>query len=118
MTRKSIEVPGFTLPGIEDITRRDFLIGGAVALLLAGCGSGETESEFSGDTRTVESPMGSVEFPENPERLVAMYGFCRVLGETDHPSRHALGHSSFRPPASSPGATRNRPSRILVASGV
>lgn len=70
---KTIERPGFTLPGIEDITRRDFLVGGAATLLLAGCGSGSGGNEPSGETRTVESPMGPVELPENPERLVAMY---------------------------------------------
>jgi hypothetical protein len=33
---KTIEKPGFIVPGIEDITRRDFLVGGAAVLLLAG----------------------------------------------------------------------------------
>lgn len=34
---KNIEVPGLVIPGVEDITRRDFLVGGAATLLLAGC---------------------------------------------------------------------------------
>jgi len=71
---KTMERPGIVLPAIEDITRRDFLIGGAglLTLGLAGCGRGETD-ESSAETRTVESPMGPVELPVDPKRLVAIY---------------------------------------------
>jgi iron complex transport system substrate-binding protein len=69
---KTIEAPGFTLPGIEDITRRDFLIGGAAALLLGGCGSSGSE-RVSVETKTVETPAGEVEVPVNPQRVVPGY---------------------------------------------
>lgn len=71
---KTIEAPGFVLPGVEDITRRDFLVGGAglLALGIVGCG-GEAENEASGETRTVDSPMGPVELPVEPRRLVPGY---------------------------------------------
>lgn len=65
--------PGFILPGIEDIMRRDFLVGGAATLLLAGCGSSGGNGEASGESRTVEDGSGrSVEVPVNPERVVVV----------------------------------------------
>jgi iron complex transport system substrate-binding protein len=67
---KNIEVPGFILPGIEDITCRDFLVGGAAALLLGGCGSGGGGNEASGETRTVEHALGTTEVPVAPQRVV------------------------------------------------
>jgi iron complex transport system substrate-binding protein len=77
VTKKAIEAPGFTLPGIEDITRRDFLIGGAAALLLGGCrGSGDgqdTGNDESARTRTVDTPRGQVEIPAEPQRVIAIY---------------------------------------------
>jgi len=71
---RTIERPGIILPAVEDITRRDFFIGGAglLALGLAGCGRGET-GDSSGETRTVESPIGPVEIPVNPKRVVPGY---------------------------------------------
>lgn len=68
---KKLEAPGFVLPGVEDITRRDFLVGGAAALLLAGCGSAGGGSESSGETRTVEGYYGPVELPARPRRVIA-----------------------------------------------
>lgn len=68
---KHIEVPGFIMPGIEDITRRDFLVGGAAALLLGGCG-GSGGNEASGETKTVEHAMGTTEVPVNPQRIVTL----------------------------------------------
>jgi hypothetical protein len=38
---KTIRVMPVSLPEIEDATRREFLVGGAAALLLAGCGGEE-----------------------------------------------------------------------------
>jgi iron complex transport system substrate-binding protein len=71
--KKNIEVPGFTLPGVEDITRRDFLVGGAAALLLGGCGSNGDGNEASGETKTVEDGVGrSVEVPVSPERVIVL----------------------------------------------
>jgi iron complex transport system substrate-binding protein len=71
---KTVEKPGFTAPGIEDITRRDFLVGGAglLALGIAGCG-GDSGNGASGETRTVDSPMGPVELPVEPQRVVPGY---------------------------------------------
>lgn len=70
--QRNIETPGFTLPVIEDITRKDFLIGGAAAaLLLAGCGSGE-QADSPGDTKTVEHAAGTTEVPVSPERIVSL----------------------------------------------
>jgi ABC-type Fe3+-hydroxamate transport system substrate-binding protein len=72
------------VPEIEDITRRDFLVGGAAALLLGGCGSGGGGNEASGETRTVEGFYGPVELPVRPRRVVPGYtsamDFALVLG--------------------------------------
>jgi len=72
--KQTIGVSGFTIPGIEDVTRRDFLIGGAglLALGLAGCG-GEGAGEASTGTRRVESLMGPVDLPVRPQRVVPGY---------------------------------------------
>lgn len=75
--KKRIEMPGFTLPGVEDITRRDFLVGGAAALLLGGCGSGGG-NESSGETRTIEHPYGTTEVPVEPQRIVDLTGGAGV----------------------------------------
>jgi iron complex transport system substrate-binding protein len=69
---RNIETPGIILPGVEDITRRDFLIGGAAAILLGGCGSNGNEDESSGKTKTVEHAMGTTEVPVNPERIITL----------------------------------------------
>lgn len=62
------------VPEIEDVTRRDFLIGAGGLLLLApyGCGGGESgETESSGETRTVRHALGETEVPASPKRIVA-----------------------------------------------
>jgi len=76
---KTIERPkrGITLPPlpeIDDVTRREFLIGAAGLLLLpAGCGGGEENGgEASGETRTIEHVMGTTEIPAEPRRIVAV----------------------------------------------
>lgn len=65
---------GLPVSEIEDITRRDFLVGGRGCWRSGSpeCGSGES-GEPSGETRTVESPVGPVELPVEPERLVPGY---------------------------------------------
>jgi ABC-type Fe3+-hydroxamate transport system substrate-binding protein len=70
----TVEKPGIAVSDLEDITRRDFLVGGAglLALGVAGCGRGET-GDSSSETRTVDTPRGPVELPVNPRRVVAMY---------------------------------------------
>jgi iron complex transport system substrate-binding protein len=58
----------------NDLTRRDFLVAGAAAMLLAGCGGsgGSGEEGTSGSGRTIEHKYGSTEVPENPERIVTV----------------------------------------------
>lgn len=57
-------------PYVEDITRRGFLVGGAAALLLSGCGSDQGSNESSGETREVRSGEGSIEVPVAAKRVV------------------------------------------------
>ncbi|WP_162924396.1 ABC transporter substrate-binding protein [Rubrobacter indicoceani] len=68
---KTTERPGFTIPEIKDLTRRDFLFGGAAALLLGGCGGGEAE-ESPGQTRTIEHSMGTTPVPVSPQRIITV----------------------------------------------
>lgn len=71
--KKNVEVPGFVIPVVEDITRRDFLIGGVAALLLGGCGGGDEEGP-PGETRTFTDNRGvEVEVPVKAERIVAVH---------------------------------------------
>lgn len=75
MTRTVERVRTFpSLPDIDDVTRREFLIGAAGLLLLpAGCaGSGEERGGVSGETRTVEHELGTTEVPVRPRRVVAL----------------------------------------------
>ncbi|MGI8649384.1 MAG: hypothetical protein ACR2KW_03255 [Rubrobacter sp.] len=69
---KTTEAPEFTISGIENITRRDFLIGGAAVMLPGGCGN-SGGSNSSVETRTFETPAGPVEVPVNPQRVVPGY---------------------------------------------
>lgn len=78
---RKIEAPGFTLPGVEDITRRDFLIGGAAALLLGGCGSEspqEVEGGGNGYPRTVRDKFGPVEIEAEPQRVMTFYASANL----------------------------------------
>jgi iron complex transport system substrate-binding protein len=83
---KTIERPREAYPAIEEITRREFLVGGAglLALGIAGCGSGEAGEEASGETRTAEGYYGPVELPVRPQRVIPGYtsamDFVLVLG--------------------------------------
>jgi iron complex transport system substrate-binding protein len=84
---KNIETPRFVLPGIEDITRRDFLVGGAAAILLGGCGSGGGENgrEPSGGERTIEDEYAVSVLSGAPERVVTLFDSsdldaCLALG--------------------------------------
>ena len=71
-------IPGFPpLPRIEDITRRQFLIGAGSLLILApyGCG-GLAEEQRDAlaecEARPVEHPLGAACVPEDPGRIVVM----------------------------------------------
>jgi iron complex transport system substrate-binding protein len=60
---------------IEDITRREFIIGGTAltALIAAGCGDDGVGGSAArgGATRTIETNRGPVEVPVEPKRIVA-----------------------------------------------
>jgi len=75
MTR-TIEMPGVTLPEIDDATRREFLIGAAGLLLFpAACGSQQDEgSEALGETRSFEHALGTTQVPAEPRRVVSLTG--------------------------------------------
>ncbi len=68
------------LPEIDDVTRREFLIGTAGLLLLpAGCGSdGEGGDEASGEMRTVEHALGTTEVPTEPRRVVVIDSYLTL----------------------------------------
>jgi iron complex transport system substrate-binding protein len=71
-TERGVTLP--PLPEIDDVTRREFLIGAAGLLLLpAGCG-GQESDETSGETRTVEHELGTTKVPVEPGRIVAVTG--------------------------------------------
>lgn len=72
---KTIERPGMLLPEIDDVTRREFLIGASGLLLLpAGCGNGEEAgNEASGETRIVEHALGTTDVPMIPQRVVTLW---------------------------------------------
>ena len=66
--------PMLPFPEIEnDLTRRGFLLGGAAALLLAGCSGGEEGAGGASDeTRTIEHKYGTTEIKGMPERVVTV----------------------------------------------
>lgn len=77
---------------IEDIERREFIVGGAtaLALVLAGCGDGESNgaTDDGPATRTVEHALGTSEIPTNPQRIVqigydSMIAILAELGLAD-----------------------------------
>jgi iron complex transport system substrate-binding protein len=63
------------LPEIDDITRRDFIVGGAglLALGIAGCGGEGGEGGPSGQTRTFSHAMGETEVPVRPRRVASLH---------------------------------------------
>ncbi len=92
--KKNIEVPGLELLEIDDITRRDFLIGGAAALFLAGCGNSDG-NEPSGETRTVRHAMGETEVPAKPRRIAVIddwsLDFALALGVKPYATTPYIG---------------------------
>ncbi|WP_278315382.1 ABC transporter substrate-binding protein [Lolliginicoccus levis] len=53
-------------------TRRDFLALSATAVLLAGCSGNGDAGEERAPTRTVSTPLGEVEIPAEPQRVLAI----------------------------------------------
>lgn len=88
-TRAKKEItPGLLIPRIEaDLTRRDFLIGGAATLLLAGCGNDEETANGGGGAsggRVIKHKFGSTRIESEPERVVS-------IGYQEHDFIFALG---------------------------
>lgn len=84
--KKATEVPGMLLPGIEDITRRGFLIWGGSLLVLApyGCGGSGENGESEARGKVIEHLGGETRIEGNPERVIilddAMLGYLIPLG--------------------------------------
>jgi iron complex transport system substrate-binding protein len=79
MMTKTIETPGILLPPqiVDDLTRREFLVGAGLILLAPACGSGDEEgASGSGETRTIEHALGTTKVPVSPKRIVAVDGFA------------------------------------------
>ncbi|MBX6764853.1 MAG: iron-siderophore ABC transporter substrate-binding protein [Rubrobacteraceae bacterium] len=71
--------------GAGGITRRDLLLGGAAAVLLAGCGgSGNVRKGETSGSRTIDHEYGKTTIDGSPERIVS-------VGYTDHDPILALG---------------------------
>lgn len=70
----------------NDLTRRDFLTGGAAALFLAGCsgGAGSGDETTVAATRTMEHKYGQTTIEGTPERIVS-------VGYTDQDPLLAFG---------------------------
>jgi iron complex transport system substrate-binding protein len=101
-------------PEVDDVTRREFLIGAAGLLVLAphGCGNaGESSDEASsGETRAVRHALGTAEVPVRPGRIVSLspaeitdpliaLGRKPVGSVTNAPDDPASGASPGYPPA-------------------
>lgn len=77
---------GITLPSspeVDDVTRREFLIGAAGLMLLpAACNSGEEGegTRASGDTRTIRHASGETEVPAKPRRTVSLTSVTELDG--------------------------------------
>jgi iron complex transport system substrate-binding protein len=70
---KTIE-RGIPLPPdiVDDLTRREFLIGAGLIALAPACGSGGESGDASGETRTIEHALGTTEVPVSPKRVVVL----------------------------------------------
>lgn len=67
-----VERPAPHQPEIDDVTRREFLIGAAGLLLLpAGCGDDGGDSSAY-ETRPFEHALGTSEIPVKPERMITL----------------------------------------------
>lgn len=68
--------PGSRYPTVEDVSRRQFLVGVGSLLVLSpyGCGpgSGGPSATVEGPSRTVGHVMGETEVPVDPQRVIAL----------------------------------------------
>jgi iron complex transport system substrate-binding protein len=64
------------LPEVDDVTRREFLVGAAGLLVLgaAGCGGEQDAEGSSGETRAVRHALGRTDVPLRPQRPIMLYG--------------------------------------------
>lgn len=71
------EHPGISVPPeiVDDLTRREFLVGAGLIALAPGCGNGEGSEGSSGETKRVEHALGESEIPVSPERIVTIATF-------------------------------------------
>ncbi|MGH3086658.1 MAG: iron-siderophore ABC transporter substrate-binding protein [Rubrobacteraceae bacterium] len=70
---------------VDDLTRREFLVGAGLVALAPGCGNdGEGNKGTSANTRTIEHKYGTTEISGAPERVV-------TVGVTDHDAVLAVG---------------------------
>ncbi len=71
---KTIEHAGITLPPeiVDELTRREFLIGAGLLALAPGCGSDGGEGNTSSNTRVIDHKFGSTEISGRPERVVSI----------------------------------------------
>jgi iron complex transport system substrate-binding protein len=59
-------------PHIDDLTRREFLIGAGLIALAPSCGSDGEGGEASRETRTVRHFMGESKVPVSPQRITVL----------------------------------------------
>lgn len=77
-----------TIPTIEDLTRRTFISGALASALLIACGGEDEEAPApEAATRIIDTPLGPVEVPARPQRIVAIdaYQSLQALDELDAP---------------------------------
>jgi ABC-type Fe3+-hydroxamate transport system substrate-binding protein len=73
--KKEIERPRIAFPEIDDVTRREFLIGAGLIALDPACGrSGEEDAFGSSETRAIEHALGTTRVPTEPRRVVSLTG--------------------------------------------
>jgi iron complex transport system substrate-binding protein len=86
---------------VDDLTRREFLIGAGLIALAPGCGSGEgtDENTPSANARTIEHPLGTTEVPGRPERIVSLSGneITDILIALDRKPIASMGDGDFAP---------------------
>jgi iron complex transport system substrate-binding protein len=71
-TERGIKLPPNIL---DDLTRREFLVGAGLIVLAPACGSDGEGGEASRETRTFEHAMGETEIPARAENVAALGGF-------------------------------------------